>query len=86
MVIFLYNLSGYIFVLIQYDYLTDTFFALDPNNNVIKGCGVVHIYWKFCPVCQELTHVMLNKLMPCPLLVSSQSDYLIQGFDRNSHI
>ena len=25
-------------------------------------------------------------LMPCPLLIFSQSDYLIRGFDRNSHI
>ena len=33
-----------------------------------------------------LTLVMLNKLMPRPLLISSQSDYLIRGFDRNSHI
>ena len=24
--------------------------------------------------------------MPCPLLISSQSDYLIRIFDRNSHI
>ena len=31
-----------------------------------------------------LTLAMLNKLMPRPLLISSQSDYL--GFDRNSHI
>ena len=32
-----------------------------------------------------LTCVMLNKLMPLPLLVFSQSDYLIQVFDTNLH-
>ena len=34
----------------------------------------------------KLTLVMLNKLMPHPLLISIQSDYLFQVFDRNSHI
>ena len=31
------------------------------------------------------SHAELIK-MPCPLLISSQSDYLIWVFDRNSHI
>ena len=33
-----------------------------------------------------LTPVLLNKLMPCPFLISSQSDYLIRVFDRKSYI
>ena len=33
----------------------------------------------------ELTLVMLNKLLPHPLLIVSQSDYLIQIVDTNSH-
>ena len=43
-----------------------------------------------CPVCQNLegpvspSHAEYIK-MPHPFLISSQSDYLIQVFDRNSH-
>ena len=32
-----------------------------------------------------LTLVMLNKLMPYPFLIFSQSDYLVQAVDTNLH-
>ena len=41
---------------------------------------------KICSGATILTIALLNKLMPRPFLISCQSDYLIQVFDRNSHI
>ena len=42
MVIFQYNL--YIFVWIQHGCLTNTVYAMDPNNSVIKRLWCVYIY------------------------------------------
>ena len=54
---------------------------IGAKKNAVKS-GVVILCKATCDL---LTLVLLNKLMPHPFLIFSQSDYLIQIVDINSH-
>ena len=75
------------------------FFGLSPNSYLKTALHLARKALRVHPLLHEygckfykakllhpfLTLVMLNKIkMPRPLLISSQSDYLIRFFDRNS--
>ena len=77
------RLTCLIWTFIAHTDVTRSLFCVKAHNNSQVVCLLLCISILLCAV--SLTLVMLNTLMPCPFLIFSQSDYLIQVVDTNSH-